>query len=274
MQKNGGETNAVSNPTTVNTVNASCTEICGNKNTSKSCAKILPVNVYHKDNPENIVQMYAVIDDQSNRSLASPEFFNLFNIKEKPENYTLSTCSGRIVTSGKRAKGFIIESIHRQVRLELPVLIECEYIPNNRAEIPTPEVVMHFPHLKDLAGNIQAINNSMNIILLIVRDLTEAHHVLDQRLGPPRAPYAQQLKLGWVVIGETCLDNQHATPDLSVKKTFILPTGQPTTLTPCENKFGVRESNPASLNAMNKAVDIPEYDIFTKTKDDDKPGMS
>jgi hypothetical protein len=25
---------------------------------------------------------------------------------------------------------------------------------------------------------------------------------------------------------------------------------------------------------MNKAVDIPEYDIFTKTKDDDKPGMS
>ena len=35
MQKNGGETNAVSNPTTVNTVNASCTEICGYKNTSK-----------------------------------------------------------------------------------------------------------------------------------------------------------------------------------------------------------------------------------------------
>jgi hypothetical protein len=25
---------------------------------------------------------------------------------------------------------------------------------------------------------------------------------------------------------------------------------------------------------MNKAVDIPEYDIFTKSKDDDKPGMS
>jgi hypothetical protein len=104
VQKNGRETNVISNPTPVNTVNASCTEICGNKNTSKSCAKILPVNVYHKDNPENIVQMYAVIDDQSNRSLASPEFFNLFNIKEKPENYTLSTCSGRMVISGKRAK--------------------------------------------------------------------------------------------------------------------------------------------------------------------------
>jgi hypothetical protein len=46
VQKNGEEKKAVSNPTA-----------------SKSCAKILPVNVYHKDNPENIVQMYAVIDD-------------------------------------------------------------------------------------------------------------------------------------------------------------------------------------------------------------------
>jgi hypothetical protein len=176
VQENGGEPNDVSSPNTVKTVNASCTEICGNKNTSKSCAKILPVNVYHKDNPENVVQMYAVIDDQSNRSLASPEFFNLFNIKEEPEYYTLSTCSDRIVTSGKRAKGFIIESIHRQVRLELPVLIEYDYIPNNRVEIPTPEVVMHFPHLKDLAGNIQPINDSMNIILLIGRDLTYITH--------------------------------------------------------------------------------------------------
>jgi hypothetical protein len=43
--QNGEEKKAVSNPTA-----------------SKSCAKILPVNVYHKDNPENIVQMYAVID--------------------------------------------------------------------------------------------------------------------------------------------------------------------------------------------------------------------
>jgi hypothetical protein len=28
------------------------------------------------------------------------------------------------------------------------------------------------------------------------------------------------------------------------------------------------------MNAMNKAVDIPEYDIFTKTKDNDKTRMS
>jgi hypothetical protein len=29
--------------------------------------------------------MYAIIDDQSNRSLASPAFFDMFNILDKPE---------------------------------------------------------------------------------------------------------------------------------------------------------------------------------------------
>jgi hypothetical protein len=50
--------------------------------------------------PSEIHKLYAIIDDQSNRSLASPAFFDMFNILDKPENYTLSTCSGIIATSG------------------------------------------------------------------------------------------------------------------------------------------------------------------------------
>jgi hypothetical protein len=46
----------------------------------KSCAKILQVNVFQKDNPSETHKMYAIIDDQSNRSLASPAFFDMFNI--------------------------------------------------------------------------------------------------------------------------------------------------------------------------------------------------
>jgi hypothetical protein len=43
-----------------------------------------------------LIKMYAIIDDQSNRSLASPTFFDMFNILDKPENYTLSQnlCTG------------------------------------------------------------------------------------------------------------------------------------------------------------------------------------
>lgn len=49
--------------------------ICREPYSGKSCAKILPVTVFHRDNPNKQVKLYAVIDDQSNRSLAAPDFF-------------------------------------------------------------------------------------------------------------------------------------------------------------------------------------------------------
>ncbi|XP_076084371.1 uncharacterized protein LOC143055113, partial [Mytilus galloprovincialis] len=249
-------------------VNSICTEICKDTYSGKSCAKILPVNVDHKDNQYKVIRMYAIIDDQSNRSLASPEFFNLFDVKDKPENYTLSTCSGKVVTSGKRGRGFVMESINGNDNFDLPVLIECDHVPNNRDEIPTPEVTMHHPHLKELRGSIPPIEENCQILLLIGRDLIEAHHVLDQRIGPPRTPYEQQLKLGWVVIGETCINNQHVPFEINVKITNILPTGQPSTFQPCTSKFDIRENY---TDPVKKDLQSP---LFEKTKDDDKPGMS
>ncbi|XP_055995796.1 uncharacterized protein LOC130046821 [Ostrea edulis] len=263
-KENGGESRNKIKP--VSEVSSSCTEICRGPYSGKSCAKILPVNVFHRDNPSKLAKMYAVIDDQSNRSLAAPEFFDFFTVKDKPQNYTISTCSGRVVTSGRRGKGFVIRSMEGDVDFELPTLIECDHIPNNRDEIPTPEVAFHHAHLLDIAKHIQPLDEQCHILLLIGRDLIEAHHILHQIFGPPKAPYAQQLKLGWAVIGETCLDTQHASQDISVKKTYLLPTGQPTILKPCSNKFEVRELVDQSIWDESK--------LFIRTKDDDTLGMS
>jgi hypothetical protein len=83
--------------------------------------------------------------------------------------------------------------------------LPCSDIPNNREEIPSPEVVANHPHLKDLTSHILPIDLNTNIEILIGRDVISAHHVLDQRLGGDSVPYAQKLPLGWVVIGESCL---------------------------------------------------------------------
>lgn len=68
--------------------------------------------------------MYAVLDEQSNKSLAKSEFFHLFNITTTSDPYTLKTCSG--VTKGKdrRATNLMIESMDGKIQLPLPSLIE------------------------------------------------------------------------------------------------------------------------------------------------------
>ncbi|XP_068246878.1 uncharacterized protein [Palaemon carinicauda] len=127
---------------------------------------------------------------------------------------------------------------------------------------------MHYPHLMDIRDNIPPIDDNCQILLLIGRDLIEAHHVIDQRFGSQRAPYAQQLKLGWVIIGETCINKQHIPIELNIKLTNILPNGQPSMFEPCINKFDTKEyySDPIKQDTHSS--------IFEKTKNDDKPAMS
>jgi hypothetical protein len=82
-----------------------CTQICGGQFSGKSCSKTLLVKVYPKKDPRQAVPMYAVIDDQSNRSLVSSKHFDLFNVQV----YTLSSCGGSLTTTGRKASGFMVE---------------------------------------------------------------------------------------------------------------------------------------------------------------------
>lgn len=137
--------------------------------------KIIPVNIYHRDIPNKYIKIYAILDEQSNKSLAKKELFDEFNIQSQQESYTLSTCSGRLDTTGRRSKGFIIESLDGNTQLDLPTIIECEGIPNNRNEISTPEVAMFHPHLEDIAHELSPLDCQSDILSLIGRDLMEAH---------------------------------------------------------------------------------------------------
>lgn len=114
----------------------------------RSCSKICLVIVYSSNKPDCAVKMYAVLDDQGNRSLSKSEFFNMFNISGETFSYTLKTCSGIMEKTGRRASNFTVRSIDKQIHIELPTLIECDMIPDDKSEIPTPEVTQHFSHLK------------------------------------------------------------------------------------------------------------------------------
>ena len=92
---------------------------------------------------------------------------------------------------------------------------------------------------------------------MIGRDVIQAHHVLDQRLGGANLPYAHRLPLGWVVVGESCVGATHRRETVTVNKTHILMNGRTTFMEPCDNTFTIRERS-----------------IFEKTPYDERLGPS
>lgn len=110
-------------------------------------------------------------------------------------------------------------------------------IPDNCNEIATPRVAEGDLHLATIANEILPLDPDAAIVLLIRRDSVAAHHVLDQKLGDDHQPFAQKLKLGWVIVGECCLDGAHLPRSVNAMKTFVHNNGRPAVFEPCENAF-------------------------------------
>ena len=203
--KQSGESEDIAPPI----VTSKCTEICGGAPKPRSCSKICLVKVSHADYPSKCHRVYAVLDDQSNRSLVKSEFFNLLDSNSSASPYTLKTCSGTVETAGRKASTIIEESLDGKTKVTLPTLLECNYLSDDRSEIPTPECTQYFPHLRPVADKIPPLDASAPILLLLGRDILSLHKVHEQRNGPHKSPYAQRLDLGWVIVGELCLGGTH-----------------------------------------------------------------
>ncbi|KAL3983520.1 RNA-binding protein Musashi [Sarotherodon galilaeus] len=270
----GGESNAA-HPTAIST----CTQVCGNEFESHSCAKICLVFIYPKNSPEKKLKAYAILDDQRNRSLAKSSVFDTFGITRNSFPYKLRTCAGLEEVTGRRAFNFIVESADCTSRLELQTLIECDMLPDNRSEIPTAEAAQNHTHLQEIAMEIPAFDQSAQILLLIGRDVIQAHKVLDQRNGPPNAPFAQKLALGWVIIGNVCLGGAHKPTRANIFKTNILDNGRPSHFLPCKNAIQVKESfNSQGYNKVNPPMRTKHSSIgetvFKQTSLDESLGYS
>ncbi|KAM4012184.1 uncharacterized protein ACNLHF_005218 isoform 1-T2 [Anomaloglossus baeobatrachus] len=268
----GGEPKNQTDTTTA--VSCSCSEVCGEGQTQKCCARICLIKVYPEGHPEKAMKVYAIIDDQSNRSLAGTKFFEAFGINGPSEPYTFNTCSGRIETSGRRAQGFIASPINGKTEIPLPTLVECDQIPSHRNEIPTPEAAFHQPHLRHLASVIPPLDNNAEILLLLGRDNLRVHKVRQQCNGPDYAPYAQRLDLGWVVIGNVCVDRS----EIDSFKTYVHGDGRTTCLKPCPHHYEVKEKSPDTIQlpdiASSLHIDNFGRSVFLTTKDDDKVALS
>lgn len=132
--------------------------------------------------------MYAMLDDQSNRSLVRSEFFCI-NSQASP--YLLKTYAGTIEASERRADGFKIEPVICDISLTLPTLIECNDTPDNRTEIPTIEVAQNNLHLKRIASEIKKMDDNAQILMLLGCDALRVNKVRCQINGPHNAPFAR-----------------------------------------------------------------------------------
>ncbi|CAN7943553.1 unnamed protein product [Ixodes pacificus] len=181
---------------------------------------------------------------------------------------------------------FLVANIDGSVKLPIPTLIECNQFVSFTNEIPTPDAARHHPHLKAIESLIPPLDAEAQVLLLLGRDILKVHTVRQQCNGPPNAPFAQRLDLGWVIIGDICLGRTRKPDCVTNFKTNVLENGRPSLFEPCRNHFLVKEKftghvNPTQHVPPTKGATIKDYSVeettdtlFQTTKDDDQPAPS
>ena len=218
------------------------------------------------------------MDEQSNSSLISTELADELGASGPEERYFLTTCSGTKETKyGRRVTDVVIQSISGAAA-NLPTLIECGNIPQDKREIPTPEMARRFPHLQEIANETPPLDETANIHLLIGRDAPELLKVREFRNGPKGTPWAQRLSLRWTIIGQMCLHLAEGPTHVLVCRTSLLPANfinskrrivepQYYELVPCPNQLRVKES-------FTERDQGTEGDVFRTTREDNDVSLS
>ena len=102
-------------------VNAKCTSICKGAPGGLSCSKIVLVDIYREDRPNEVHRIYAIVDDQSNTSIISTKLADKLNPEGPAWKYYLSTCGGaKEDRYGRRSTGLIISFIHGRTLRDSP----------------------------------------------------------------------------------------------------------------------------------------------------------
>ena len=179
-----------------------CTTVCGSDSAGKSCSKTLLVDIAVKDSPSHTLRCYVILDDQSSSSFADPSVADFFKISGPTSSYLLNTLNGSSTyTEGILIDNLVIKGVTEKEWIALPKLLTNSFIPSNKSEIATPQVVKSLPHLRHLAKNFNQFDETSEVLLLIGRDSGKC---MFTKCYGNKPPYAHHTPLGWAIVGETC----------------------------------------------------------------------
>ena len=154
-------------------VNPKCTSIYKGSSGGLSCSKIVLVDIYNEDRPDDVNRVYAIVDDQSSASLITPDLADKLNAKGPEWKYYFSTCGGeREARYGHRVTGDFLKSVHGRTS-RLHTLSECDGVPQDKEEILNLKIAIQYPHLSIIAEEIPPLGSEARVQLLIGRDASE-----------------------------------------------------------------------------------------------------
>ena len=183
--------------------NSLCTRVCNNYKYARNCSKTLLVELSLPNISDRVLKTYAILDDQSSSSFIDPSVIEYFKAPSTPVNYSLKTLQGlKTEIQGRVVDNLVIRGVGCSQTFELPSMLTNGAIPDTKDEIATPNVVRMHKHVRHLAPLFNELDSNAQVTLLLGRNCEQ---ILPVKCHGDKVPYAYETKLGYALVGKTCL---------------------------------------------------------------------
>ena len=189
---------------------------------SRSCARIVLVQVFHQDNPLTRVPTYAVLDDQSTDVFITDSLLSQLRAKGRDVNLEVNTILGTNSIRTKKVNGLRIQDVEgRHQPIKISHAYSRESIPASQSDIATPEVASKWKHLQEISRHLHH-RPDLEIGMLIGRNVPTAFQPLRIIYGNENEPWAEEYKFGWTVIGRARNDGDDAQDHAVVNRVTVI----------------------------------------------------
>ena len=172
---------------------------------------IVPVWLYQRAYPEKKELVYALLDDQSDACFVTEEILQKLAISGPQVQLKLSTVLGADFVACQKINDLVVRGVNENQEVMLPKTYSRKEIPAKRGQIPRPETVKKWPHLKRIEEHLLPYQHDAYVGLLIGANCTKAIKPREVIPGADDDPYAVRTTLGWGVIGvinQSTIDSQ------------------------------------------------------------------
>ena len=129
---------------------------------------IVPIWLYHKDNPNNRICVYALLNNASGGTFVKEDSLRRIGIEGIESKLLLTTMNGTHEIDTKPVDRLMASHFQEnEVSLALPRIYVRRQIPADRDVIPQPERAQGWPHLQHISKHIPAYMESVEVGLLI-----------------------------------------------------------------------------------------------------------
>ena len=213
----------------------SCVSVCQiNDSGTATSSLIVPVWLYHQGDPRKRIEVYAVLDDQSDTCFVTEDTCARLGLEGPDITLELGTMHtvGKIQT--QKITGLTVSHQDSQIEIELPKCYTRKRIPAQKEQIPRQETAQKWKHLRAIANKIPPYRDDLHIGILIGNNCTQAIKPRDVVPGRATDSYAIRTALGWGVIGAILPQNANSrsTPLISCNRIVTKEIGsdEPSTI--------------------------------------------